>query len=892
MLQQFLLELAKIPEISYSTEISERLIVSGDMSGTGFYHWRWKLRELADGVCWPKNEMQIQQILTLAAKYRIPITARGGGTCYVASCVPAAGGFVLDMKAMSTFKLDDVNGILTVKSGAVFLGIQNCLSQTPWDLPCVPSSAPSATVGGWFNHGGGIGYGSAKSGNFLSSILRIRVINISGESCEIEDSKEIALWFGKMGIFGIVTELSLQLVPRKSQYPILLHTQDSNIIAPFLEDCLKLPNIHSILIANYPFSPSAGHTTGKIPVYYMLLAFSETSSQNLLEQPTFLTKYGQLIFPDEFNNRGRELWENRYRFEVQLKSFPIAQKTKSPVFMLQQTHSAVSKLPNILQYLENASHVYNHALFIHGMVSQDMHMRVVVGIRTDTLYWNHFLSSKALLHQFIVWNYSQQGKPYGYGLQNTLFFQHFEPELWKQIRDIKTRRDPSHLLNPLKMTSSRMSFSRIHSMFALNLGWRKIAVILGHIFPKQGLPWKSHPKKESLIPKMCTYCGYCREECPTYQVTRRESAFMGGKLRVTRSRDEQKLPHNPSMDRIMFMCSTCMRCQTICPMELDLVPHLERARSHTIDVPTVLPTLHKVRNSIMKNHNPFDEPHSDRIKWLKSNYLFHPTQTSLKNESNADKVAYFTGCMSSYRVQESAISIVRILHPILQDSFEILGEDEFCCGSPLLRTGQVTFQEDSSSKVFRFEQLVHHHLDIFQQRGIRTLIFSCPGCMKTATQDWPQYSPKNELKIPQLIHFTQYLAQLVQEGKIKFKSMDCTVTYHDPCHLGRFLGIFDAPRQIIQAIPDINFVEMPHNRENAICCGAGGGLRAINPSEALSIAQNRVLEAIRTGAKSIITACPFCKYQLNQAVKMLLSVERIQFPIKVVNLEDIVADLL
>ncbi|MCP4577490.1 MAG: (Fe-S)-binding protein, partial [Deltaproteobacteria bacterium] len=194
-------------------------------------------------------------------------------------------------------------------------------------------------------------------------------------------------------------------------------------------------------------------------------------------------------------------------------------------------------------------------------------------------------------------------------------------------------------------------------------------------------------------------------------------------------------------------------------------------------------------------------------------------------------------------VKQVAINTINILEALDID-YGVLGKDEKCCGSVLLRMG------DPEHK-----RLFKENIDQFNSLGIDTLISSCSGCFKTIMQDYPKIGKLNF----EVLHTVEFLARLLKSGELTFPHpVNKDITFHDPCHLGRATGGFDAPRMIMEAIPDLNLTEMPRNREYSRCCGAGGGLKAGFPDIQGRMAQRRVKEAEETGAKELVSCCPFC----------------------------------
>ena len=199
---------------------------------------------------------------------------------------------------------------------------------------------------------------------------------------------------------------------------------------------------------------------------------------------------------------------------------------------------------------------------------------------------------------------------------------------------------------------------------------------------------------------------------------------------------------------------------------------------------------------------------------------------------------YFVGCFDSYRYPEFAKKTFKVL----QRFGVTLLPDEQCCASPLLRTG---FREDA-------EKVMERNLEQIRKVGAHTIITSCAGCYTTLKNNYPE-----ELHV---ISLPEFLAEHLDE--LKLKKLDLTVTYHDPCHLGRHNKIYEAPRKVIQAICTLK--EMKNIKENSRCCGGGGGVRIGYPDISLELARNR-LEDVPEGVDYIVTSCPLCVRNLRDA---------------------------
>jgi heterodisulfide reductase subunit D len=212
-------------------------------------------------------------------------------------------------------------------------------------------------------------------------------------------------------------------------------------------------------------------------------------------------------------------------------------------------------------------------------------------------------------------------------------------------------------------------------------------------------------------------------------------------------------------------------------------------------------------------------------------------------------IIYFPGCTATYRMKEISHAAVKIFKKAGVE-FKVLGEDEWCCGSVMLRTGNIP----------EAEVLIDHNLEALRAAGATKVVTTCSGCYKTISHDYKER--RGDLGF-EVVHLPQLVKELVDQGKLKFKQNNIKVTYHDPCHLGRHTGMYDIPRDVIKAIPGVELVEMGRSREFARCCGAGGGMLSGNKDISTNIGQDRIKDASATGAVILTTPCPFCTLHLS-----------------------------
>ncbi|MFH1307603.1 MAG: (Fe-S)-binding protein [archaeon] len=215
----------------------------------------------------------------------------------------------------------------------------------------------------------------------------------------------------------------------------------------------------------------------------------------------------------------------------------------------------------------------------------------------------------------------------------------------------------------------------------------------------------------------------------------------------------------------------------------------------------------------------------------------------IKGIFSRGKTLFYPGCLTKYVLKAETQNYRKILEKIGVDY--IMMEDEFCCGSPAINAG---YEADT-------RKLARKNLEKFKEKNIKKIITGCPACYKMLKKEYKELLPDWDIEVEHIT--TVILEALEKKPRLVARINDDKVTYHDPCHLGRHMGIYDEPREILKMI-GYNIVEMANSREFALCCGGGGGLRVNNQELANSIALERIKQAKKTGAIKIITTCPLC----------------------------------
>ena len=359
----------------------------------------------------------------------------------------------------------------------------------------------------------------------------------------------------------------------------------------------------------------------------------------------------------------------------------------------------------------------------------------------------------------------------------------------------------------------------------------------------------------------CTRCGFCLPNCPTYTVKRTEAYTARGRNAVTRALIEGRLELTPELAKAVYSCLGCGACTVACFPSIKTAEAITADRECMVEAKLHPQILEKLLESLNEYQNISGEDQEERGDWRE---LIRGAPEDAFEKDKAEYV-YFVGCVASFfpLAQGIPAKMAQLMDRAGLD-FAILGGEEWCCGFPLVGAGMaeemVRLREHNQAKV--------------QALGAKKAVFSCPSCFHT----WSHfYETKAEL-----LHSSQLLAELLKDGRLELSPVRMTVTYHDPCDLGRNSGVYEEPRQVLAAIPGLELVELPNNRSLTNCCGGGGNVEMVDPDLAAAVAAKKVEEIMSTGAEAVVSSCQQCLRTI------LTSVRRQKLDLKVYDLTDIV----
>jgi Fe-S oxidoreductase len=408
----------------------------------------------------------------------------------------------------------------------------------------------------------------------------------------------------------------------------------------------------------------------------------------------------------------------------------------------------------------------------------------------------------------------------------------------------------------------------------------------------------------------CTECGRCQDQCPAWNTEKPLSPkllIMGlrdhaaakspwllaaedarGELpEAVRAQVDKPLvgstgydgdvlkaydPHGPGavIDAdVLWACTTCGACVEQCPVDIEHVDHIVDMRRNQVLIESAFPSeLSGLFKNLEKNANPWGMAPRTRLEWAK-NLPFEVKQVGADVQDLGEvEYLFWVGCAGAFedRAKKTTQAVAELLHMAGVD-FAVLGDGESCTGDPARRAGNE----------FLFQMLAQANVEALNELGAKKIVVTCAHCFNTIANEYPQVGGTYEV-----VHHTQLLNRLVRDrrltpvaapdqpvsglGESKAGASAPTVTYHDPCYLGRHNGVYSPPRELIGSLPGVEMREMERSKERSFCCGAGGARMWMEEKLGTRINNNRTAEAVATGADTIAIGCPFCRVMISDGL--------------------------
>ena len=334
----------------------------------------------------------------------------------------------------------------------------------------------------------------------------------------------------------------------------------------------------------------------------------------------------------------------------------------------------------------------------------------------------------------------------------------------------------------------------------------------------------------------CLHCMMCKATCTTHHYTRREEDAPEPRVHLVELIRRGILNWDGVSAETLLHCNLCGLCREWCASKQDISTIMTTARADVVNLGLAPESVINVDDSLNNLKNAYGKPFEERFEGI-------PLTGSSGNDA---EVIYFIGCLSGYDRQEIPKAMIKILEAA-GVTYTILKGEEWCCGLPAYQLGLRN----------RAREMSEHNAKFIAATGVKTVIASCPGCARALKLEYPNWG--TELKV-EVLHHTEFIKKLLEEGRLKLKkSIKERLTYHDPCHLGRDMEIYNAPRDILKQASESDIIEMFATRERALCCGSGGGYKLTNPEDANNMGSRITDEAAFIKADILVSACPLCK---------------------------------
>ncbi len=354
----------------------------------------------------------------------------------------------------------------------------------------------------------------------------------------------------------------------------------------------------------------------------------------------------------------------------------------------------------------------------------------------------------------------------------------------------------------------------------------------------------------------CVRCGLCLSACPTYRESLNETDSPRARVALVRAIREGLLEHpTDEYSNAFFRCLLCGACTFTCPSGVAMDRILELTRGELAGEGLLPEALSDLDARIAQYRNISAEENEGRLIWADN----LPTPPTGLGKEQAE-VAYFVGCVSSFfpRSYKVPQALVQIFDRAGVD-YALLGGTEWCCGYPMFINGELD----------RAGDLIKHNVEAVQAMGASKVVTTCPSCFYFWKHSYPAALGVEAVEGLglEVQHATEFLADLLESGSLKLREVNETVTYHDPCDLGRKGGITEAPRRILAQIPGLRLVEMAENRDSSHCCGGGGNVESFAPEVSKAVSRNRIRQAAEVGASTLVSACQQCERTLAGAAR-------------------------
>lgn len=847
-----------VGEQNLRQELVERLCYSRDMS----VH-----EGIPEAVVFASTTEQVSKILELANEAGMPVIPRGSGTSVTGAILPYRDrGIILDLSRMNrVLEINGKDGYARVEPGVICNKLNQALAPTHF-FPPDPASAPLASIGGMVSTNAS-GNRALKYGTTRDYVMGLevvladgRVIRTGSKARKSSAGYDLTHLFAQAeGTLGVITEILVKILPMP---PYIAFAQAS---FPTVEAAGK--GAEQVLAEGIPLSSLeildrtsidvVRKTMGlEIPQEVGCILFLELDGvkeavQKDIERidAIFQTHGGLGTQWSDDPNRRMAMWQARQGLVSALSKVKRGSRL---IPLVEDFGVPISQIPATIVGIQEIGRKHDFPMCIFGHVGDGNLHAVIIMDPRDREDWEKV---RRIARDFIVLTKKFQGTltaEHGVGMAKSPYIEEELGAAKEVMERIKKALDPKDILNPSKL-GFQGSIGDILEQFAFSPLVER---------PEQIKGFGSAVDNEIMA---CIMCGFCRLGCPTYAERSLESVNARGRVILAYNLMTGRIRPSEDLAGRFYACTTCLNCRSICPAGIQVAEIVEAVRRRLVEEGFLPQQFLPMLQSMEQVGNPFGEDPQKRTETYPSDYV--------EPRGPVDALL-FLGCVPSYQDTRIVPSVMKLMDSS-GISYAAMGNKEHCCGYVAYLVGSMK----------EFHKAMETNLSIWEASSPGTLVTACAGCYKTIKDLYPKHTDRS---LPKTLHLVEYMDQLIQEGKVVFRgSFQAKVAYHDPCDLGRHMNVFDPPRRILAAVPGVELLEFPLNKQLARCCGGGGGLKAFDSELSNDIAYKRVLEARDIGAEVIASACPSCKRTLQAAAARLKREERVK--IQVMDIAEILA---
>ncbi|MDO9532519.1 MAG: FAD-binding and (Fe-S)-binding domain-containing protein [Deltaproteobacteria bacterium] len=800
-----------------------------------------------DAVVMVEGASDVQKILKFAFQNKIPITPRGAGTSVTGAVIPVKGGIVLDLSGMNRIKeINLLDQYVVVEPGVVCGRLNAALAPTHY-FPPDPGSLEVATIGGMISTNAS-GRSALKYGTTADYVLALEVVLATGEIIHTGHRTPKAstgfdltrLFVSAEGTMGVITEATLCILPRPEAvrtciagFPSLEAAAQAavQILASGMSlSACELMDWYSL----QGFTPDTGLDFPDTRGMLLLEIDGPTSmvAGKIEELRALCTQVGAArVYVIEKSSEREKIWRWRQHLVTALSSCRNGTRL---VPMAEDIGVPVSRVPEAIRRSQELAAASGVRVVLFGHAGDgNIHTTFIIN-PLDREEWEKAKQLAGDLHRLALELGGTISAEHGIGLAKAPFIKQELGSSHALMHQVKNFLDPQDIMNPGKLGFfADFPAKPSHFAFAVPSTRPGSLASLG----------SKRADRDALL---CMMCGFCRAACPIFAVTGREGDNVRGKMQMANLVRTGELALSEEVARKFYLCTTCGACQSHCPAEIDVAGLVTAIRRQSFKSGYLPKEYQAMVAKLHRTGNPYGLSREKRFRRGQ-----FPQGQCISNGMQAEVLVYL-GCNASYLDRRLSFSLLRILD-LARVPYAVL-DDEICCGQPLAQWGgEEAFHQAARASAAR---ILAHSPEL--------VITPCPSCLIALGQLYPQVVDGWRLKVQSI---PEYLYQMFTDGKLEFKrSLGQPVIYHDPCLLGRHLGIYTEPRRLLQSIPGVTLMEFPQQREESVCCGGGSGLPALSRELAARMAARRAGQSRESGAQIIGTACPMCKRQLARGI--------------------------